>query len=65
MSISGRPTRLRSTSRFEKPHSLSYQPNVLTSVNSSLTGMIRVSPESKVHEAGEPTMSLETMGSSV
>ncbi len=33
--------------------------------SSSLIGMTMVSPASKVHEAGEPTMSLETIGSSV
>src|SRR6202041_1367722 len=56
-----RPTRtLRSTSRFEYPHSLSYQPKVLTRDRSSLIGMIMVSSLSKVHDAGDPTMSLET-----
>ena len=44
---------------------MSYQPNVLTSDSSSLTGITMVSPASKMHEAGEPTMSLDTIGSSV
>ena len=44
---------------------MSYQPYTLTRDSSSLIGMTMVSPASKVHEAGRPTMSLETNGSSV
>ena len=51
----------RSTSRLEYPHSLSYQATTLTSVPS----ITLVSPESKIDENGEPTMSLETIGSAV
>ena len=51
---------MSSTSRFEYPHSLSYQPMTFTR-----SSMAIVSRESNVHEAGEPTTSDETMGSSV
>src|SRR5207247_1459023 len=53
-----RPT--RSTIRLENPHSLSYQPITLTSVPLAM-----VDNESKMHECAFPTMSLETIGSSV
>ena len=55
----------RSTNRLAYPHSLSYQPSTLTRVIPEADGITMVSPESKVHEAGLPTMSDETMGSSV
>ena len=50
----------RSTSRLEYPHSLSYQPMTFTTLPMAI-----VDSASNVHEAGEPTMSLETIGSSV
>src|SRR3990170_412277 len=49
-----------STSRFEKPHSLSYQPITLT-----MFPMAIVESASNTHECGSPTMSEETSGSSV
>jgi len=49
-----------STTRFEKPHSLSYHDATLT-----WRPMTFVSPASKIDEAGSPTMSVETIGSSV
>jgi DNA invertase Pin-like site-specific DNA recombinase len=49
-----------STSRFEKAHSLSYQPTILTWLPITL-----VRPASKTQDAGSVTMSQETMGSSV
>src|ERR1700679_881452 len=55
----------RSTSRLAYPHSLSYQPSTLTRVIPEAEGMAMVNPASKVHDAGLPTMSEETMGSSV
>ena len=51
---------VRSASRQEKPHSLSYQPNTFTWLPYAI-----VIEESNVHEAGEPTMSEDTIGSSV
>ncbi|SII01402.1 Uncharacterised protein [Mycobacteroides abscessus subsp. abscessus] len=48
-----------STTRLEKPHSLSYQATTLT-----LRPSTRVSSASKIDEAGCPTMSEETTGSS-
>ena len=45
--------------RFEKPHSLSYQATTLTWRPST-----RVRAESKIDEAGLPTMSVDTSGSS-
>src|SRR5437899_2242625 len=53
-----RPT--KSTSRFEYPHSLSYQPMTFTRLP-----MTMVESESNTQEYSEPTTSLETMGSSV
>src|SRR6267142_1602663 len=50
----------RSTSRFEYPHSLSYQPSTFTWSPSAM-----VESPSRMHECGSPTMSLETIGSSV
>ena len=47
--------------RFEKPHSLSYQLTVFTSVPS----MTVVSGPSTIEEYVLPTMSEETIGSSV
>ncbi len=55
----------RSTSLFEYPHSLSYQPWTLTRVIPEADGITMVKPASNVHEAGLPTMSDDTMGSSV
>ena len=57
--------RQRSTSRFEYPHSLSYQPKILTSVDESSMAIAIVRVESKVQEAALPTMSLETIWSSL
>src|SRR5690625_2477501 len=55
------PTSLAaSTRRLEKPHSLSYQPTILTVLPKA---MVRL--ESKVHEGAVPTMSEDTIGSSV
>ena len=48
-----------SITRFEKPHSLSYQATTLTCLPST-----RVSAASKIDEAGLPVMSDETSGSS-
>src|SRR5438067_8639048 len=48
-----------STRRFEYPHSLSYHPTTLTRLP-----MAMVRSESNVHDAGEPTMSEDTMGAS-
>jgi hypothetical protein len=48
----------RSTSRLEYPHSLSYQPSTFTTLAIAI-----VASESNVQEAGEPTMSVETIGS--
>ena len=48
-----------STRRFEYPHSLSYHPTTLTRLPMAI-----VKSESNVHDAGEPTMSEDTMGSS-
>ena len=50
----------RSTRRFEKPHSLSYQLTTL-----AVRPCTIVSCASKIDEYGEPTMSAETIGSSV
>ena len=47
------------------PSSLSYQPCTFAMVVVSSTGITMVSPESKMHEAGLPTMSDDTSGSSV
>src|SRR6185437_5084919 len=55
----------RSPSRWEYPHSLSYHPCTFTIVLRSSTGITMVRRESKVHDAGLPTMSDDTMGSSV
>ena len=51
----------RSTRRLEYPHSLSYQAMTFTWVSS----ITLVSPASKIDEYADPTMSLETIGSSV
>ena len=51
----------RSTSRFEYPHSLSYQATTLTCVPSTTA----VRPASKIAEYGDLTMSEETSGSSL
>jgi len=51
----------RSTSRFEYPHSLSYQATTFTWVAS----MTAVRPASKIDENGDLTMSDETSGSSL
>ena len=51
---------IRSTSRFEKPHSLSYQEMTL-----AWRPWAIVSFESKIDEYGLPTMSCETISSSV
>ena len=48
-----------STTRFEKPHSLSYQATTFT-----LRPSTRVSAESKIDDAGSPVMSEETSASS-
>ena len=50
----------RSTRRLEYPHSLSYQPTAFTTLPIAI-----VAAASNVHDACEPTMSLETIGSSV
>jgi len=49
-----------STSRFEYPHSLSYQPITLTRLPMTI-----VDWASNVQDAGLPTTSLDTIGSSV
>ena len=51
---------IRSTSRFEKPHSLSYQEMTFAWRPCAI-----VSFESKIDEYGLPTMSCETISSSV
>ena len=51
---------IRSTSRLEKPHSLSYQEMTL-----AWRPWTIVSLESKIDENGLPTMSCETISSSV
>src|SRR4029077_1361094 len=51
---------LRSTSRLEYPHSLSEHPKTFTLLPYAI-----VIDESNVQDAGEPTMSDETIGSSV
>src|SRR5438270_1080502 len=50
----------KSTSRLENPHSLSYQPSVFTRLPIAI-----VESPSRMHECGSPTMSLDTIGSSV
>src|SRR5271165_1234691 len=56
----GRPSTVaRSTRRLEYPVSLSYHPSTLTRLPFAM-----VSFESKMHEAEEPTMSVDTRSSS-
>src|SRR5581483_5337562 len=50
----------RSTSRLEYPHSLSYQPITLATLPMTI-----VDAASNVHDACDPTMSVDTIGSSV
>ncbi len=53
-------SRARSTSRLEYPHSLSYQPRTFTRLPLAIVDRL-----SKMVEWGSPTMSEETIGSSV